>query len=104
MLIEANKIPAKQTVRVGNISETRRSNNKYLFGLCIQNENSVSQQIIKDNLSDTLTLLRESLITKNIKEFSIAKPPYFENIPWLDIIEMIKTTFKDDSIKIIIYN
>ena len=42
------------------------------------------------------------MITKNIKEFSIAKSPHIENIPWLDIIEIIKTTFKDDSIKIIV--
>ena len=102
VLIEANKIPAKQTVSVGNFSESRRNNNKYFFGLCIREENPESQQIIKNNLRDTFALLRESLITKNIKEFSIAKSSHIENIRWLDIIEIIKTTFKDDSIKIII--
>ena len=58
VLIEANKIPDKQTVSVGNISETRRNNNKYLFGLCVQEGNPESQQIIKNNLRDTFALLR----------------------------------------------
>ena len=101
VLIEAHKIPVKRTVSTGNISGTRRNNNKYWFGLCIREENPESQQIIQNSLRDTFALLRESLITKNIKEFSIAKS-HIENIPWLDIIEIIKTTFKDDSIKIIV--
>ena len=102
VLIEANKIPANQTVCVGKIGETRRSNNKYLFGLCIRGENPEPQQIVKNNLGETLTLLRESLTTKKVKEFSIAKTPYIENIPWVDVIEIFKTTFKNDPIKIII--
>ena len=35
-LIEANKIPAKQALQIGSIKETKRNNNKYLFGLCIR--------------------------------------------------------------------
>ena len=91
-LIEANKIPAEQTLHVGKINETRRSNSKYLFGLCIREGNLESQEIVKKNLRNALTLLRDSLITKNIKEFSIVKSPYIESIPWVDVIELIKVT------------
>ena len=101
-LIEANKIPVKCTLQVGNINEIKKSNNKYLFGLCIREEISESQVTIKDNLYHTLVLLRESLISKYLKEFSIAKSPYVENIPWRDILEIFKEVFDNVSIKIIV--
>ena len=54
-LIDANKIPIKQKLQVGNINEIKRHNNKYLLGLCIRGENAESQEIIRANLRDTLT-------------------------------------------------
>ena len=79
-----------------------RHNNKYLLGLCIRGENAESQEVIRANLRDTLTQLREFLIAKKIKEFSIAKSPYIENIPWIDVLKLVKTIFGNNSIKIII--
>ena len=87
---------------VGKINETRRSNSKYLFFLCIREGNSESQEIIKKNSRNTLTLLRDLLITKNIKEFSIAKSPYIENIPWVDVIELIKAIFENNLVIVIV--
>ena len=72
------------------------------MGLYIRGENAESQEIIRASLRDILTQLRESLITKEIKEFSIAKSPYIENIPWIDVLELVKTIFENNSIKIII--
>ena len=46
--------------------------------------------------------MRESLISKNLKEFSIAKSPYVENIPWRDVLEIFKKVFDNVSIKIIV--
>ena len=54
-LIDANKIPIKQKLQVGNIKEIKRHNNKYLLGLCIRGENAESQEIIRANLRDILT-------------------------------------------------
>ena len=101
-LIEANKISSKQALQIGSVDETKRINNKYLFGLCIRREFPESQEIIKNNLRITFQLLRESLIAKKIRRFSIAKSSYIENIPCIDIIKIIKETFVENSIKIII--
>ena len=71
-LIEANKIPIKETLQVGKFSEIKKEANRYLFGLCIRNETPESQEFIKRKLYNTFTLLHESLLNKNIQTFSIA--------------------------------
>ena len=101
-LIEVNKIPVKLTLQVCNISETKKSNNKYLYGLCIREKNPESQEVIMNNPRTTLTLLRESLLEKNLKEFSIAKSPYIENVAWQDVPELVKDIFQASPIKIIV--
>ena len=100
--IEANKILAKQALQIGSVNETKWNNNKYLFRLCIREEIPESQEIIKNNLRVTFKLLPESLIIKKIKEFSIAKSSYIENISWNDVIKLIKEIFMDNSIKTIV--
>lgn len=101
-LIKNNKIPEKQNLVLCSINEFKRSGNKYYIGLCIKNEESVSQLITKDYIKTCLKLLHILLVKNNIKEFSIAKSEFIENIPWSEILELIMDIFSDTQIKIIV--
>ena len=79
VVIDANEFPANQTICVGTIGET----GEVITSICSVHafeEKTESQQIMKNNLRDTLTLLRESSIITKIKEFRIVKTPHIENI------------------------
>ena len=101
-LIESNKIPEKQLLQVGNINEMKRSNNKYLFSLCIREDSPESQLIIKERIYEILIKLRDLLQEKKLDGFSIAKSPHIENIAWNDIVEIFKLIFEKSKIKVII--
>ena len=55
-----------------------------------------------NNLRITLTLLRESLLEKNLKAISIAKSPYIENVAWQDFLELVKDIFRSSPIKVLV--
>ena len=99
-LIEANKIPVRQKIQVGRLSEIKRSGNRYLFGSCIRSETPESQEFFKRNLNNAFTLLHETLKNKSIKTYSIAKSPHIENIPWTEVTQIIKKVFNNSAIKI----
>ena len=101
-LFEANKVPVKQEIQVGRLSEIKRSGNRYLFGLCVRSETPESQEFIKCNLNNAFTLLHEPSKNKSTKTLSIAKSPHIENIPWTVVTQIIKKVFNNSPIKIIV--
>lgn len=101
-LLKTNKIPAKQDANIGTIIESKRSNNRHLFALCIRRDAPVSQAITITQISKTLMLLRGTLIQKNLKEFSIAKSTQIDNVDWPEVLSLIIEIFKGTGIKTII--
>ena len=89
-------------MQVGNISEIKRSNSKYLFSLCIREDSPESQLTVKEKIYQTLIKLRDLLQEKNLDGISIAKSPYIENIAWNEILEILKIVFDQNKVKVII--
>ena len=65
-------------------------------------DTSVSCKLIKESLKRLFNQLQELLITKNIWIYSISKDIEILNISWLEIEEVLKETFNNTNIKVII--
>ena len=103
-LFTNKKVNLTPNLSIGEVQKTPRSNNKFYFALCIKNQMSESIQIIKENLSQSLIILRSLLLESNQNEISFAKTNQIENLPWEEIIKIMKFAFEDSNIKIIICN
>ena len=100
-LIEFNKIETQQTLKHLEIKHTKR-NKSNQFAVCIRGENPESISTVKDNLYTLLKHLKDLLIELKLNEISIARSDYIENLPWSDIVILLKIVFQDVPIKIIV--
>ncbi|KAJ8675977.1 hypothetical protein QAD02_011763 [Eretmocerus hayati] len=100
--LERNKIPPSQTINHRELSFLKRSNNEYIFCLCIKTDEAESQCIVENSIYKTLLKLRELMIDKNLTEISISKSENVYNVPWQEVKNSLIAAFRNTKIKIIV--
>ena len=103
-LLESSKIKIIENQEVGEVQHSKRKNNRYYFSLCIRGESPESLVCIKNNIKQTMEVLRDLLIKLNQEEFSISKSEYIENLDWKEVLSIIRIIFEKTNIKVIICN
>ncbi|KAG8148375.1 CinsV21_orph3 protein [Chelonus insularis] len=100
-LKDLNKLPLIESPRVESIYSFK-VNWKIYFACIIQESKGESMIRVKSHLGQCLVNLKVMLKEKNIETVSVAYSQYIENIPWDDVLSMIKSIFENGSIKVII--
>ena len=79
-----------------------KKNKSNQFALCIRGKNPESISTDKDNLYAFLKHLNDLLIELKLNVISIARSDYIENLPWSEIVILLKIVFQNVPIKSIV--
>lgn len=100
-LLGANKLSVNQALDKGEVGEWRKGKGRYMFALCIRGQDAESLLDVKRVIRDTLIIVRERMVTRKLKEISIAKSEMIENLPWSEILNLLDEIFENAGMKII---
>lgn len=82
-------LPRFKNLSQGEI-KIMNKNSKIQFALVLKGSLALSTAEITHNLKELFKVLRALIAKEKLQSLSIAKSEYIENVPWLDIVEILR--------------